>query len=248
MKVLMVNPNTSAAFTLAIQVAADRHKAPGTEVVVTSPASGPRSIEGTYDQLLSSRPSLEVLIPARDQYDGFVIACFSDHALIHAMREMTTKPVLGILEAAVYTACMLAPTYGIVTTGGDKGKIGVRATLRRYGLADRCISIRPAGMSVQDLEGISDKGMRQRILDEARKAVEQDGAEVIVLGCAGMTGLDEELQSALHVPVIDGVVAALKLIEALVGYGLGTSKRGVYAPLQGKELLNMDPLFSKAYR
>lgn len=82
---------------------------------------------------------------------------------------------------------------------------------------------------------------------EARKAIEEYGAEVISLGYAGMAGLDERLKRKLGVPVIDGVAAAVKLMEAPVGCGIQTSKRRAYSPLEGKELVNMPEAFSVPY-
>jgi allantoin racemase len=247
LKILVLNPNTSEVFTAAIQAGAERYRSIGTDVVATSPSSGPRSIESKYDQLLCAQPSLEVLIAREAEFDGFVIACFSDHPLIYAAREMSSKPVLGIMEAALYTACMLGQRFSIVTTGSNKGSPGVWTVLRRYGLADRCASVRTTGLTVLDLEAASDAKVRLRILEEARRAVDEDTADVICLGCAGMVGLDKEIQNELGVPVIDGVAAAVKLVEALVGYGVGTSKRGAYAWPHGKSLLNMNSLFEKPY-
>ncbi|MGD8622430.1 MAG: aspartate/glutamate racemase family protein, partial [Anaerolineales bacterium] len=103
------------------------------------------------------------------------------------------------------------------------------------------------GTSVLDLEEAGGVKVEALILQEARKAVEEDGAEVISLGCAGMAGLDERLKHELGVPVIDGVAAAVKLIEALVGCGIQTSKQGAFSPLDGKELVNLPELYSRPY-
>lgn len=246
MKILIVNPNTSSLFTAAIQAEVDRYKSPGTEAVAINPTSGPRTIESVYEQLLSSIPSLEILIPYEAEYDGFIIACYGHDPLLQAMHEITSKPVLGINEASLYMACMVGHRFSIVTTGKRTGRSW--DTLRRYGLEHRCVSVRPAGLSVQDMESSGEATVRQVLLETARKAVEEDGADVIVLGCAGMTGLDKEIQRELNVPVIDGVVAALKLMEGLIGYGVGTSKRGSYQLPRDKELLNTPPLFHQPYR
>ena len=80
-------------------------------------------------------------------------------------------------------------------------------------------------------------GAIRAVVAEARKAVEIDHAEVICLGCAGMAGLEEAITSELHVPVIDGVGAAVRLAEALVGLGLKTSKVSTYAPPEPKKII-----------
>ena len=246
MRILILNPNTSEEFTQAIQEAADVHKSPGTEVICLNPSSGPRSIESVYDELLSSPPSLEVLIARQADFDGFIIGCFSDHPVIYAGREMTSKPVIGIMEAALYLACMVGHSFSVISSG-DRGIPIFQDAVQHYGLTGRCASVRSTGTAVLDLEASSGINVEDLILEEARKAVEEDGAEVICLGCAGMSGLDRRMKSELGVPVIDGVAAAVKLIEAIVGYGLQTSKRRAFAPLTGKELVDLPELFTKPY-
>ena len=86
------------------------------------------------------------------------------------------------------------------------------------------------------------------ILKTSQKAITEDGAEVICLGCAGMTGLDKRLEKELNVPVLDGVVCALKFVEGLVGYGVKTSKKRAYAKPQYKPIVNMSEIFEKVYK
>jgi allantoin racemase len=247
MKILVLNPNTSEIFTGAIQAGADHNKSIGTEIVAMNPKSGPRSIESRYDEILSCQPSLDVIISNEADFDGFIIACYGDHPVIYPAREITHKPVLGIMEASIYMACMVGYRFSVVGDGDERHDPLFWETLRHYGVAERCASSRRTGLAVLDLETPNDEQVRKRIFDEARKAVDEDGAEVICLGCAGMVGFDKELQNKLGVPVIDGVVAAIKLIEALVGYGIGTSKRGGYARPLGKDLLNMPSIFQIPY-
>ena len=247
MRILFINPNTSEEFTARIQKIARQYAFPGTDVVAMNPASGPRSIESIYDELLSAPGTLELLIREQDQFDAFAIACYSDHPTIYAAREITDKPVLGIAEASMHLACMVGHTFSIVTTN-DEWKPLLWDAVHHYGLSGRCASVRTTGMAVLDLEAGGENGMFSLILDEARRAIREDGAEVICLGCAGMAGLDKQLEEALGIPVIDGVVGALKLLEGMLGYGLRTSKRLAYATPARKELRNLPPIFDKPYR
>lgn len=247
MRILFINPNTSSEFTERIQRIARQYALPSTEVVAMNPASGPRSIESIYDELLSSAGTLEVVISEVENFDAFVIACYSDHPTVYAAREITNKPVLGIAEASMYIACMLGYKFSIVTTN-DEWEPLLWDAVHHYGLSSRCASVRTTGMAVLDLEAASEQDTNRLILDGARRAIAQDGAEVICLGCAGMAGLDKQLEETLGVPVIDGVVGALKLLEGLVGYGLRTSKRRAYATPARKELLNLPAIFDKPYR
>ncbi len=247
MRILFINPNTSEEFTERIQEIAQQYAFPGTEVAAMNPASGPRSIESIYDELLSSAGTLELLITELDNFDAFVIACYSDHPTIYAAREITDKPALGIAEASMYLACMVGYKFSIVTTNNEWEPL-LWDAVRHYGLTARCASVRTTGMAVLDLETGGEQGAFNLILEGARQAINQDGAEVICLGCAGMAGLDKQLEEVLGAPVIDGVIGALKLLEGMLGYGLRTSKRLAYAAPARKELVNLPPIFDKPYR
>lgn len=245
MELLFINPNTSHEFTDRVKSITDKYSLPTTRVVVKNPTSGPRSIESVYDELLSSPGTLELLIDELDRYDGFVIACYSDHPTIYAAREITDKPVLGIAEASMYTACMIGYKFSVVTTNDEWGPL-LWDAVKHYGLSERCASVRTTGMAVLALEEGGESTYRM-IRDEAKKAVAVDGAEVICLGCAGMAGMDKRMEKELGIPVVDGVVAALKLIEGLVGYGLRTSKLRAYATPERKGLDNLPDFFDKPY-
>jgi allantoin racemase len=247
MRILLINPNTSHSFTDKIQAIAEKYALPGTFVQAVNPETGPRSIESIYDELLSSPGTLEVALANLENYDAFVIACYSDHPTVYALREVTDKPVLGIAEASVYLACMLGHKFSVVTTNREWEPL-LWDAVRHYGMAERCASVRSTGMPVLALESASPEETYQMILEASRQAIEKDGAEVICLGCAGMTGLDKRLEAELQVPVVDGVVGALKLLEGLVGYGLRTSKRLAYSQPGYKELVGYADIFSQPYK
>jgi allantoin racemase len=246
MRLMILNPNTSEDFTCAIQKAGEAVKSPGTEVVCLNPSRGPRSIESAYDELLSCGPCLEVLIAHRAEFDGFIIACYGNHPVINAAREMLSQPVVGIMEASLYLACIVGHTFSVISSG-DRAITLFWDAIKAFGIEDRCASVRSTGTPVLALEGLGSVNVEELILAESRKAVEEDGAEVISLGCAGMAGLEKRLKRELGVPVIDGVAAAVRLVEAAVGCGVQTSKRRAYSPLEGKELVNLPEAFSIPY-
>ena len=99
-----------------------------------------------------------------------------------------------------------------------------------------------------ELESKSEDEVQDLIGKAAQRAIEEDGAEVICLGCAGMTGLDKQLEKVLGVPVLDGVVSALKMIEGLIVYGAQTSKVGAYARPKEKELIGLKDIFLLGYQ
>jgi allantoin racemase len=245
MRILFINPNTTHSFTDRVRAVAEQYASPNTQVIALNPESGPRSIECVYDELLSSAGTIEVALQNIDNFDGFVIACYSDHPTVYALREITDKPVIGIAEASMYIACMLGYKFSVVTTN-DEWEPLLWDAVKHYGLAERCASVRTTGMAVLALES-DEEAEYKNVLDAAKMAMLEDGAEVICLGCAGMSGLDKRLEAELRIPVVDGVVGALKLLEGLVGYGVHTSKRRAYSQPKHRELVNLPPIYSKPY-
>lgn len=237
MRILVVNPNTTDSMTAEILSSARRHALPGTEVDAVSAPWGPRSIEGHAEEALAAAATLEAVAEHRAVYDGFVIACYGDPGL-YAARELVDAPIIGIAESSMLTACTLAHQFSIVTV---IPRIVPMLTdlVRRYGLESRCASIRSSGLAVLDIDAdIPAAG--EAILTEAQRAIAEDGAEAIALGCAGMGPLDAWLRSRLPgVPVIDGVVSAVKTLEGLHSYGLSTSKVKAFRHPEPKELIGV---------
>jgi allantoin racemase len=230
MRILVINPNTTAAMTEKIGAAARRVAAPGTEIVAVNPASGPVSIEGYYDEAISVPGLLEVIRRTPD-VDAVVIACFDDTGL-DAARCVTDRPVVGIGEAAYHMAAMLSNKFSVVTTL-SRSVPALEHNLHRYGLAARCARVRSSEVPVLDLEKPGSNA-RGRISAEVGRAIEEDRAEAIVLGCAGMTDLTEALAAEHGLPVLDGVVCAVSLSESMVRLGLRTTRLGGYAPPREK--------------
>ncbi|WP_416137851.1 aspartate/glutamate racemase family protein [Halomonas sp. HK25] len=224
MHIRVINPNTTAGMTATIDEAARRIAAPGTEIVATQPAHGPVSIESHFDEAISAVGVLEeVLAGEREQADAYVIACFGDPGLL-AARELTRAPVIGIAEAAFHMATLISTRFSIVTTLGRTGIIAEHL-LDNYGFHHHCRRVRAAEIPVLDLEANADAALT-RIIEECRRARDEDGIGAIVLGCGGMADLTDEISREVGLPVVEGVTAAVKLAEALVGLGLGTSKHG----------------------
>jgi allantoin racemase len=152
---------------------------------------------------------------------------------------------VGIAEASMLTACTLAHSFSVVTVIPRILPM-LRDLVRRYGLESRCASVRSSGLSVLEIgAAMADAG--EAILQEARLAIDVDGAEAIALGCAGMGPLDRWLRERLPgVPVIDGVAAAVKLCEALHDQGLTTSKVSAFKTPETKELVGVGPALRSA--
>jgi allantoin racemase len=230
---LVINPNTTQAMTDEIGHVARAVAAPGTEIDCVSPESGPRSIEGHADEVLAAYNTLDLVAKTRGQYDGYVIACFGDPA-IAACREVADVPVVGIAEAAFHMASLVAYKWSIVTVL-PRVKPFMEEVIHRNGIEGKCASIRCTPLTVLEIEADIERTKRM-MLDEARDAIENDGAEAILLGCAGLGPIDKTMQEALGVPVFDGTACAVTLLEGLHRYGVKTAKVAAYLPPEPKEL------------
>lgn len=222
MKLKLINPNTTASMTELMGTVARTVAAPDTEIVLATSRSGAVSIEGHYDEALSVLGTVDQILEG-DSADAYVIACFGDPGLL-AAREITTAPVFGIAECAMHAATFVATSFSIVTTL-ERTRIISEQLVRNYGMERHCRRVRATDVAVLDLEK-PDSSARAIILGECEEALREDKAEAIVLGCAGMADLAKYLEQRLGVPVIDGVAAAVKFAEAIVGMGLRTSKIG----------------------
>jgi allantoin racemase len=227
MRILVVNPNTTASMTEKIGQAARAVAAPGTEIIALDPGHGPVSVEGHYDGAFCLPGLLQCVRRGEAEgFDGFVVACFDDPG-IGACREIASGPVVGICEAAMYAAAILGNSFSVVTTLPRSIPL-IEELAHRYGMERRLRKVRAAAIPVLDLEEESAEAAA-KVETEVERAIAEDRAEAIILGCAGMADLAASLSQRTGVPVIDGVGAAVKLVEALVGLGLRTSKAGAYA-------------------
>lgn len=241
MRIKVINPNTSAGMTEGIKHAAENNARTDTEIVAVSPEMGPASIESYYDEYLSIPGVLdEVRKGETEKVDAFVVACYGDPGL-QAAREITSRPVIGIAEASLYMASILAARFSVVTVL-PRIKTMIEELVGSYGMDHRVIDVRTTPMCVLDFENDPGAGM-EMLRQEGKKAVQEDDAEAILLGCAGMADFANDLEKELGVPVIDGVVAAVKFAEAIVDMGKTTSKLKTYKHPEKKEITGMLSMF-----
>jgi allantoin racemase len=226
-RIWVINPNTTEAMTATIEECARAVVAPGTSVTGVTSEIGPPSIESHYDEARSVPGVLQAIERGEHEgVDGYVIACFGDPGL-DAAREVAAGPVLGIAEAAMHTASHLGRSFSVVTTLART--VGRAADLAdRYGMQRFCRGFHACEIPVLDLD--TDPDALKLVTEACRDAVESDGSDAVVLGCAGMADMCRHISQEIGVPVVDGVTAAVLIVQSLVAMGLGTSKRGEYAP------------------
>ncbi len=226
MQILVVNVNTTETMTAAIAKSARSVAATGTEIVGLTPAFGAESVEGNFESYLAAVAVMDAVMRYEGEFDAVVQAGFGEHGR-EGLQELLDVPVVDITEAAGHVASLLGHKYSVVTTL-DRAVPLIEDRLKLAGLDGRCASVRSSGLTVLELEDDPEVAVKA-IVTEAVKAVRDDKAEVICLGCGGMAGLDAAVREATGVPVVDGVTAAVKLAESLVALGLSTSKVRTFA-------------------
>ncbi|MGD8648263.1 MAG: aspartate/glutamate racemase family protein, partial [Desulfobacterales bacterium] len=180
-----------------------------------------------YDEAFAIPPTLGLVKKANDEgYDAVILACFSDPGL-EAAREVSIIPVIGIEESTLHMAAMLGAKFSIMTP--RKQRIASKCEhVHIRGLSHFLASVRSLDLTVAETDSDPAK-TKQRLMDVAKVAVEEDGAEVIVMGCAGMAGYAREIEETLSVKVLDPAAVALKTAEAMADLGLTHSKAGLFA-------------------
>lgn len=223
MKIMIINPNSDEAMSTQILKSARSVCSGDTYVDCFSTPGAPRFIENYEDAIYCGRGMLQLMAEKEKEYDAFIVACHDDVNL-DAVREQTEKIVLGIGETSLKVASMLGHKFSVIQTT-DHSVPMKEDVVAKYGLERFLASI----VAVDDREDVD---LVERVIAAAEKAVHEDGAEVVVLGCAGLTGIQDKVEKRISVPVVDGVTCAVKLAEALVASGLKMSKLRKYRPLK----------------
>jgi len=227
MRVLVINPNSSKEMTESMASVLDEIRRPDTELAVVATESAPVSIQSARDAALATPPMLEIIEQANlDGVDAIIIACFSDPGL-EAAKEVSSALVLGIEETSIHVAAMLGHKYTILTPLATRIP-SKEQDVRRFKAEPACASVRALGMTVLETEADPAR-TKKRIFEVARAAMEEDGAEVMILGCAGMTGYAEEVERELGILVLDPTSLTLKIAESLVDLGIRQCKHGLFA-------------------
>jgi allantoin racemase len=228
-RILVINPNTSLAMTEAIRRSAERHKLPDTELTFMNPEEGPEVIETYLDESLSAIGTLKIIAAERDNFDAFVIACGDDPGLLPA-REITTKPVVGIGQSPMLVAPLLGRKFSILSPR-QVDRPRCEDQVAKYRITDLLASAIPCSLNPLDVQQ-NRRNSLARLVELGKKAIEGDGAEVLILCGAAFAGMHHELSEKLGVPVLEGISCAVKLAELLIDLSLLTTRVGQFLPLQ----------------
>ncbi len=234
MRIQIINPGSAAPTTARIAAAAHAFASAGTEIIAIAAEGGPQSIEGPVEAALALAGIIEQVARGESEgVAGHVIAAFDDPGL-DAARSIARAPVVGIGEAAFHLASLVAGRFTVITTHVRTVPL-IEHNLQRYGFAGRCARVRAAEVSLLSLDD-PHSAARDRISAEIDRAIREDRSEAIVLGTAGLADLARSLSSEHGLPVIEGVSAAVRLVETLASLGLATSKIGGWAPPRRKSM------------
>ncbi|KAL3458711.1 carbon-nitrogen hydrolase [Aspergillus heterothallicus] len=229
-RILLVNPNSTKYMTDKCIEMVSPTLPPDVQVDgFTTPPPAPTAVEGTLDAVLSAAEAIRALLPIADRYDAFLVACYSDHPLIKALREELPTPAVGIMEASLFAARTLGGRVGVVVTSARSAVLHADS-IRNYGLEGFSAGVESCGLGVLGLEEKGEDVVLGAMCEAASRLVGR-GADTIALGCAGMTKLKAAIEKAVgpDVQVIDGVVAGVHHLVGILRMGGRTAKKGLYA-------------------
>jgi allantoin racemase len=232
MKILVANPNTSDVVLDVILASARRRAASGTQISGLSAPRGTRNIDCAYGDYMSAPHMIEAVRRrvSEDRPDAVVLAGFGNVG-IHALKEIMDVPVVSISEASMAMACLLGHRFSTLTML-DQFIPYQQDLVRLYGFEAKCASVRSIDINVERAAVDRERTLAD-LTAQVTRIVSEDRSEVVILACAGLCGYDEALSLQAGVPVIDPVVAGVKMAEAFVGMGLSHSKlRKFRAPPQ----------------
>ena len=241
-RILLLNPNTSKDVTDLMSDVARAAAAPGTEIIAVSAPRGVPYIATRAEAIIGGAIVLEMLADLNGSFDAAIIAAFGDPGLGGA-RELMDAPVIGLAEASMLSACMLGRRFSIVSFSQTLGP-WFRECVEAHGLASRLASIRLLDSAFASIGNVQNE-KEELLIDLARRAVEEDEADVIVLAGAPLAGLAGRVRSRIAVPVIEGIAAAVKQAQLLVDLAPRKPIAGTYRRPQPKPSIGLPPALER---
>jgi Asp/Glu/hydantoin racemase len=227
MRLLLINPNISDSVSALIRAEAERSASPGTQLTVLTAPFGVAYIETRFEALIGAYATAQLAAEQHPGHDAVIVAAFGDPGLA-ALREALPVPVLGLTESALASACLLGHRIGIIAIS-QRIQAWYREVVEANGLIGRLACIRALDRPLARIDGVQ-QDHAQALLELCELAVEQDGAEVLILAGAPLAGLARSLRGQLPVPVVDGVSSAVAHAESIVRLAPGKARRGSFAP------------------
>jgi Asp/Glu/hydantoin racemase len=219
-RILVINPNSTASVTRAIDDAMAPLRMPGgPEIDCLTLEEGPPGVESQTDADGVILPLCRVISEHEADVAAFVIACFSDPGLFSA-REATQKPVLGIAECGILTALTLGHRFGVISILARSVPRHLRC-IAAMGVGSRLAGDLPIGLGVAELADT--RAALTRMVDVGCRLRDRHGADVLVMGCAGMARYRADLEEAMQIPVVEPTQAAVTMAIGRVRLAWGGS-------------------------
>src|SRR5438132_7524806 len=231
MDILLINPNTSQSVSDLIDAEARRAAAPGTHIHVLTAPFGVAYIATRFESLIGAYATATLAGEHWQQHDAIVVAAFGDPG-IAGLREALDIPVVGLTEAALMSACLLGQRLSIVAIS-RRITAWYRECVQANGLIDRLASIRCLDRPLQNIGRVQDDHA-ERLEALCRSAIDDDGADVIIIAGAPLAGLARSIKDRIPVPVVDGVSSAVCHAQTLVALAPSPARRGSFAPPPAK--------------
>lgn len=230
-RILVINPNTSTEMTARIEATAERVAREKTSITAIHPDRGPVSLESFYEYHLAAVAVLAAVEEHQDDVDGVVVACYGDPGL-YPLKEVLDVPVVGVAEGSMAVATLLGHRFAILVAR-NRAVPMMECLVQEYGFANRLATVQPTGLSVLDLEKDRDRTLTELVA--AGESAMAEGAEALLLGCAGLSGYESRLAKRLGIPVVDPVANAVATVEGLIEQDLTQSSSGLWATPSEKE-------------
>ena len=242
MRLLLINPNISESVSALIRAEAQRAADAGNEIEVLTAPFGVAYIETRFEALIGAYATAQLAAEHHAHFDAVVVAAFGDPGL-SGLREALPIPVTGLTEAALASAHLLGHRISIIAIS-QRIQAWYREVVEAYGFGGRLASIRALDRSLSGIAQVQDEH-RDALRSLAERAVDEDGAEVIILAGAPLAGLARSLEGQLPVPVVDGVSSAVRQAQTLVALRAGTARRGSFAPPPVKPNRGLPPAIAQ---
>lgn len=251
MHILLVNPNTTAAITARVLQAARAAARPGTHCTAVTGTFGPQVIGSRAEDALAAHSVLQLVAEHTAAHangpgpavDAVVLAVSLDTAL-WACRELLPQPVVGMTEAGLLTAAMLAPRFGLITVGHRMGPV-YRELVQQHGLLGRLAALGTVAMTPQQVFSEPER-VHAAVQAECLRLVDQ-GAEAVLLAGAALAAMAPQLQAAVPVPLLDGVACAVGLAETLAHQRWPRPRSGSVSPTGGRVVHQVDPVLQRLF-
>ncbi len=228
MKILLINPNSSEAMTADIRKSAAYAESESVSIDVVRMPNSPHVLESFADYTEAGKEVVKYLRELnRDgafPYDGVVLACMGDPCLF-GVKEACPVPLVGIAESAISLALLTGYKFTIVAAS-SKAKPMMDSMVLQYGMTARMASVEALDQPIDAF--MADPDILREGIRKISKTAKEKGAEVLLLGCAGMTMLTEEMDHLSDLPVIDPVIAGIEEIQAILRGGFKISRAGLY--------------------